>query len=161
MNNPSKYVIVVEHDLSILEFMSKFVCTLYGTPGSYGVITFPSGVREGVNIFLNGFIPSENLRFRDTGKHMLAIHTISPYRNKSKTEERLRCWHFFERFSALTFKTSAEETEEQGEVAHHCHYEFPSMKKTLGNFQLEVKGGEFSDSEIIVLLGQNGTGKST
>ncbi len=33
------------------------------------------------------------------------------------------------------------------------------MKKTLGDFKLEVKAGSFSDSQIVVLLGQNGTGK--
>ncbi|ORX54894.1 P-loop containing nucleoside triphosphate hydrolase protein [Piromyces finnis] len=40
-------------------------------------------------------------------------------------------------------------------------YQYPSMTKTLGNFKLEIEGGEFTDSEIIVLLGQNGTGKTT
>ena len=62
--NPDKYVVVVEHDLSILEFMSDYVCLLYGDPGVYGVVTYPSGVLEGLNMFLEGFIPSENLRFR-------------------------------------------------------------------------------------------------
>jgi ATP-binding cassette subfamily E protein 1 len=33
--------------------------------GAYGVVTLPFGVREGINIFLAGFIPTENLRFRD------------------------------------------------------------------------------------------------
>lgn len=59
------YVIVVEHDLSILDYLSDFICCLYGSPGAYGVVTMPSGVREGINIFLSGFIPSENMRFRD------------------------------------------------------------------------------------------------
>ncbi len=59
-----KYVIVVEHDLSILDYLSDFICMLYGQPGVYGVVTKPSGVREGINIFLSGFIPSENMRFR-------------------------------------------------------------------------------------------------
>ena len=36
-----------------------------GIPGAYGVVTMPFGVREGINIFLGGFIPTENLRFRD------------------------------------------------------------------------------------------------
>ena len=40
-------------------------------------------------------------------------------------------------------------------------YDYPSMKKTMGNFKLEVREGQFSDSEIIVLLGENGTGKTT
>ena len=34
-----KYVIVVEHDLSVLDYLSDFVCCLYGTPGAYGVVT--------------------------------------------------------------------------------------------------------------------------
>nr|CAB3479958.1 unnamed protein product [Digitaria exilis] len=61
----NSYVIVVEHDLSVLDYMSDYVCGLYGKPGAYGVVTLPFSVREGVNIFLAGFIPTENLRFRD------------------------------------------------------------------------------------------------
>lgn len=60
-----KYVIVVEHDLSILDYLSDYICMLYGMPGVYGVVTKPSGVREGINIFLSGFIPTENMRFRE------------------------------------------------------------------------------------------------
>jgi ATP-binding cassette, sub-family E, member 1 len=37
---------------------------IYGSPGVYGVVTIPYSVREGINIFLAGFIPHENLRFR-------------------------------------------------------------------------------------------------
>src|SRR5436305_1442052 len=35
------------------------------------------------------------------------------------------------------------------------------MKKTEGDFSLEVETGEFTDSEIIVMMGENGTGKTT
>jgi ATP-binding cassette subfamily E protein 1 len=59
------YVIVVEHDLSILDYLSDFVCCLYGNPGAYGVVTMPFSVREGINIFLAGYVPTENMRFRD------------------------------------------------------------------------------------------------
>lgn len=59
------YVIVVEHDLSILDYLSDFVCCLYGTPGAYGVVTMPFSVREGINVFLAGYVPTENVRFRD------------------------------------------------------------------------------------------------
>jgi ATP-binding cassette subfamily E protein 1 len=62
---PENYVLVVEHDLSILDYMSDFICCLYGVPGAYGVVTHPASVRDGINIFLQGFVPSENLRFRD------------------------------------------------------------------------------------------------
>ena len=60
-----KYIIVVEHDLAVLDYLSDFICGLYGVPGAYGVVTMPFGVREGINIFLDGFIPTENLRFRE------------------------------------------------------------------------------------------------
>lgn len=35
------------------------------------------------------------------------------------------------------------------------------MEKKLGSFELQVDAGQFLDSQIIVLLGQNGTGKTT
>jgi ATP-binding cassette subfamily E protein 1 len=40
-------------------------------------------------------------------------------------------------------------------------YVYPSMTKTLGGFKLTVQSGQFTDSEIIVMLGENGTGKTT
>ena len=58
-------VVVVEHDLAVLDYLSDYVCVLYGTPGGYGVVTMPFSVRQGINAFLAGFIPTENLRFRD------------------------------------------------------------------------------------------------
>lgn len=123
----STYVVVVEHDLSILDYLSDYVCVLYGDPGVYGVITMPFSVREGINIFLAGFIPTENLRFRD--------------------------------FS-LTFVIS-ENQEEAKEDQKVSHYKYPAMKKTLGNFKLNVDAGRFDSSQLIVLVGENGTGKST
>lgn len=60
-----RYVLVVEHDLAVLDYLSDFVCVLYGSPGGYGVVTMPFSVRQGINAFLAGFIPTENLRFRE------------------------------------------------------------------------------------------------
>lgn len=45
--HPSCYVICVEHDLSVLDYLSDFICCLYGLPGAYGVVTLPFSVREG------------------------------------------------------------------------------------------------------------------
>jgi ATP-binding cassette, sub-family E, member 1 len=60
-----RYVLVVEHDLAVLDYLSDYVCVLYGAAGAYGVVTMPHSVRIGINAFLAGFIPSENMRFRD------------------------------------------------------------------------------------------------
>lgn len=124
--HPDKFIIVVEHDLSVLDYLSDFICCLYGMPGAYGVVTMPFSVREGINIFLDGFVPTENLRFRD---------------------------------ESLVFKVAESATEE--EVRRMNHYVYPMMKKCMGSFTMEVDQGQFSDSEILVLLGENGTGKTT
>ncbi|TVU24718.1 hypothetical protein EJB05_27171 [Eragrostis curvula] len=124
---PNSYVIVVEHDLSVLDYLSDFICCLYGKPGAYGVVTLPFSVREGINIFLAGFVPTENLRFRD---------------------------------ESLTFKI-AETQESAEEIETYQRYKYPTMSKTQGNFKLSVVEGEFTDSQIVVMLGENGTGKTT
>ena len=64
LQTPENYIIVVEHDLSVLDYLSDFICVLYGEPSAYGVVTMPFSVREGINVFLAGFVPTENMRFR-------------------------------------------------------------------------------------------------
>jgi ATP-binding cassette subfamily E protein 1 len=66
LSDQGKTVVVVEHDLSILDYVSDLVCLFYGKPGAYGIVSHPHGTRVGVNIFLDGYIPDENMRFRDT-----------------------------------------------------------------------------------------------
>jgi ATP-binding cassette subfamily E protein 1 len=67
LTNYNNYTICVEHDLSVLDYLSDSICVLYGTPAAYGIVTLPYGVREGINVFLDGFIPTENMRFRSFG----------------------------------------------------------------------------------------------
>lgn len=50
--HPEVYVIVVEHDLSVLDYLSDFICVLYGMPSVYGVVTMPFSVREGALVAL-------------------------------------------------------------------------------------------------------------
>jgi ATP-binding cassette subfamily E protein 1 len=123
---PENYIICVEHDLSVLDYLSDFICVLYGMPSVYGVVAFPSSVREGINIFLDGNIPSENLRFRE---------------------------------ESLTFRLA--DTAEDVPLDRTRRFQYPDMTKAMGKFSLHVHGGQFTDSEIIVMLGENGTGKTT
>jgi ATP-binding cassette subfamily E protein 1 len=60
-----KAVMVVEHDLALLDLLADNVHLIYGLPGAYGVITRPKGVRVGINQYLRGTLPEENVRFRD------------------------------------------------------------------------------------------------
>ena len=126
---PESYVIVVEHDLSVLDYLSDFICCLYGKPGAYGVVTLPFSVREGINIFLAGFVPTENLRFRD--------------------EE-------------ISFKVAeVDRGADEDASKKFSRYKYPACRKTQGDFTLHVERGDFTDSEIVVMLGENGTGKTT
>lgn len=60
-----KSVMVVEHDLTLLDYLSDYIHILYGEPGAYGIVAPIQGTRVGINAFLDGFIPTENIRFRD------------------------------------------------------------------------------------------------
>ena len=86
----------------------------------------PYGVRQGINVFLDGFIPTENLRFRE---------------------------------SSLSFKIR-ERLDLPGPERMH-QTEYPEMSMQKGSFILDVRAGHFASSEIVVLLGQNGCGKTT
>ncbi len=60
----TKAVMVVEHDLAILDLLADMVHIAYGTPGGFGVITHPKVVRLGINEYLRGFLREENVRIR-------------------------------------------------------------------------------------------------
>jgi hypothetical protein len=47
-------------DAKFQDYLSDFICCLYGVPGAYGVVTLPSSVREGINIFLVSHKSSSN-----------------------------------------------------------------------------------------------------
>ena len=66
LTEKGKTIVVVEHDLAILDYMSDYVSIFYGVPGVYGIISHPQGVRVGINIYLNGYIKDENVRVRET-----------------------------------------------------------------------------------------------
>ena len=57
-------ILVCDHDLAVLDYLSDKVFVLYGRAGVFGIVSGPFGVREGINVFLDGYIPSENVRFR-------------------------------------------------------------------------------------------------
>ncbi|HIQ12890.1 MAG TPA: ribosome biogenesis/translation initiation ATPase RLI, partial [Thermoprotei archaeon] len=61
----NKYIILVDHDLAFLDYVSDQISVVYGEPGAYGIFTRSESVRTGINIYLDGYIPSDNIRFRE------------------------------------------------------------------------------------------------
>jgi len=60
-----KSVMVVEHDLTLLDYVSDLIEVLYGVSSAYGIVSGVLSTKVGINVFLDGYIPSENVRFRD------------------------------------------------------------------------------------------------
>jgi len=87
LKDDGKTVIVAEHDLAILDYLSDQICVFYGTPGVYGIVSYVHGVRVGINIYLQGFIPDENIRFR---KDPIVFHVKPPTAGPVAGETLLR-----------------------------------------------------------------------
>ncbi len=101
-----KTVIVAEHDLAILDYLSDKICVFYGTPSVYGVVSHVHGVRTGINIYLDGFIPDENIRFREAP----VIFHIKPPSTGWATGETLLKWDAMQKhFSGFSLSTEAGE----------------------------------------------------
>lgn len=60
-----KSVMVVEHDLTLLDYLSDFIEILYGEPAAYGIVANVLSTKVGINVFLDGYLATENVRFRD------------------------------------------------------------------------------------------------
>jgi len=75
LKNYQKIIIVAEHDLAIIDYLSDQICVFYGEPGVYGVVSHVHGVRTGINIYLQGYIPDENILFR---KEPIKFHEKPP-----------------------------------------------------------------------------------
>ena len=63
-NGEEAPVLVVEHDLAILDYLSDVVHLFYGKPHDFGVITNVQTTKNGINSYLNGFLKTENIQFR-------------------------------------------------------------------------------------------------
>ena len=59
-----KSVMVVEHDLATLDLVSDNIHIFFGDPASYGMVSDSLSSKEGVNRYLEGYLPTHNVRFR-------------------------------------------------------------------------------------------------
>lgn len=59
-------VLIIEHDLISLDYMTDLVHIMYGKEGSFGVVSMPTSTKEGINVYLDGHLKGENVRFRDS-----------------------------------------------------------------------------------------------
>jgi len=63
--NEQTAVLVVEHDLIILDYIADLIHVMYGKKACYGVVSQPKSAKAGINVYLSGYLKEENTRFRD------------------------------------------------------------------------------------------------
>ncbi len=101
-NSEKPFVIVVEHDLAVADYLADQVHILYGGPGVFGVVSKPESVRVGINTYLEGYIKEDNVRFR---QYPIIFSRAAKSPEKIKTIAEFG--EFEKRFSNFTLKTSA------------------------------------------------------
>jgi ATP-binding cassette subfamily E protein 1 len=90
--NEDTSVLVVEHDLIILDYMTDLVHIMYGKENCYGVVANPRATKTAINTYLSGFLKEENMRFRD---HSIKFETKA--KSKSKSSDSLTSWKDIEK----------------------------------------------------------------
>ena len=120
----TKRVIVIEHDLAVLDVLADLVHIVYGKKGAFGIFTPARSTRTAINAYLDGFLVEENVRIRDKPIRFLKHH---------------------------------ERTAEKGSVV----VQWGDLGKKLGDFELSTGEGSVHRSEVVGVVGPNGTGKST
>ena len=120
----SKRVIVIEHDLAVLDVLADLVHIVYGNKGAFGVFTPARSTRTAINAYLEGYLPEENVRIRE-----------KPIKFQKHYDRR-------------------------GEIGNPI-LQWGEIRKNLGEFELTTNEGSVHRSEVVGVVGANGTGKST
>ncbi len=121
---PQTAVMVIEHDLIILDYLTDLVHIIYGKENVYGIVSQPKMSKSGINTYLSGYLRDENIRFRD---HEIMFSSKPPFDITRDT--KLIAW--------------------------------PAIDIMQGTFHLVAKSGDIYKHDIIGILGENGTGKTT
>jgi ATP-binding cassette subfamily E protein 1 len=134
LKQANKYVLVIEHDLSMMDYISDELYILYGVPGAYGIVSKPLTVLEGINMYLKGFISTQNIRFREEEYDFKLVDEISN--------------------QLILEKGSA--------VSNSYTIKVEPIIIEFDNFKLIAPEQNFKlYSSINLIIGENGTGKTT
>ena len=120
----TKRVLVIEHDLAVLDVLADLIHIVYGKKGAFGIFTPARSTRQAINSYLDGYLPEQNVRIRD---------------------------------KPIKFLNHSDRVSELGSEV----VSWGGLSKKLGEFQLTTGEGAVHRSEVVGVVGPNGTGKST
>lgn len=152
-----KTVVVVEHDLAILDMLADFVHIIYGEPARYGIVSLRKATNRGINEYLQGYLRAENVRIREKPIEFVA-HPPRKAKNKEEDDVIAEFGDFCKKWDGFCL------------VAH--------LSGTVGDSGVGGDRGDRGDrgvrgvrgdgrgcvirrNEIVGIVGRNATGKST
>ncbi|MEM2393790.1 MAG: ribosome biogenesis/translation initiation ATPase RLI [Candidatus Bathyarchaeia archaeon] len=142
-----KIVVVAEHDLAVLDYLSDQVCIFYGEAGVYGIISHVYGVRTGINFYIQGYIPNENVRFR---KEAIIFHEKTPTVSFGAGEILLK-WNTIEKtyegFKLVAYQGEVRKGEIIGILGPNGIGK-TTFVKILAGIEKPDHGGEFKELEV-------------
>ena len=94
-------VIVIEHDLATLDYTSDEINIVYGEQACYGIFSQSKSVRRGINEYLDGYLPEENIKFRN---YSIKFQESSVERS-SKTDQSLTLPELKKTFASFKLET--------------------------------------------------------
>jgi ATP-binding cassette subfamily E protein 1 len=105
-----KTVIVVEHDLLILDYLTEYLNVFFGAAGAFGLVSGVKSSANGVNAYLDGYLKEENLQIRDKALN------FNFTKNPPSVGYKIATWPAFEKNFDSGFKLKVD----SGEV-HQNH----------------------------------------
>jgi ATP-binding cassette subfamily E protein 1 len=121
----------------MLDYIADEIYILFGKPGAYGIVSKPLTPLEGINMYLSGYISSQNIRFRDEEFNLKPTTEVC-----SETSINLVSNNFLETNTVNIIK-------------------YPEHQIIYPGFKLNIPEGTIKLESLNVILGENGTGKTT
>jgi ATP-binding cassette subfamily E protein 1 len=141
-----KRVLVVEHDLAILDVLCDLLHIVYGDKGAYGIFTPSRSTRTAVNAYLDGFLVEENVRIRDK-----PIRFMKHYERASEQGNKVLEWGDLEKelgdFTLRTGQGAVHRSEVVGVVGPNATGKSTMIKILAG--EMEYDAGWVSDGASI------------
>tara|TARA_B100000767_G_scaffold45271_1_gene39606 strand:+ start:573 stop:2267 length:1695 start_codon:yes stop_codon:yes gene_type:complete len=141
-----KRVLVVEHDLAILDVLCDLVHIVYGDKGAYGIFTPSRSTRTAVNAYLDGFLVEENVRIRDK-----PIRFMKHYERTSEQGNKVLEWGDLEKklgdFTLKTGQGAVHRSEVVGVVGPNATGKSTMIKILAG--EMDYDAGWVSDGASI------------
>lgn len=136
-----KLVMVIEHDLIMLDYLADLAHIFYGERGAYGIVSQPKSIKEGINAYLEGFLKEENMMFRETPLKFVVKQAMESGKRKPLVSFK-NLSKKFENFSLEVPGGTINEKEIIGVIGPNATGKTTFMKMLAG--ELKLDSGEVS-----------------